>query len=76
MPKGNKKSNRSTFRFPILRREMQLQGYTVKSLAQRIGIAESSLRNKMDGTTKFYLEESRLISRLLNKTVDYIFNEF
>lgn len=75
MNRASKKQIKSTFRYPVLRKEMQLKGYTNESLAQRIGIVESSLRNKMNGTTRFYLDEAKLISRLLDKEIALLFQD-
>lgn len=75
MGKAVRKQNKSTFRFPVLRKEMQLKGYTFESLANRVGIVESSLRNKMNGVSRFYLDEAKLISRLLNKDIEQLFQD-
>jgi transcriptional regulator with XRE-family HTH domain len=74
MPKIKKRST-STFKFPMLRKEMQNKGYTIESLAVTVGISTSSMRNKMNGTTGFYLDETKLISRLLDKDIDYLFKD-
>lgn len=59
----------------ILRAEMVKNGITVAQLASQIGVAEKTLRNKINGDTDFTLKEAQKIRIILKSklTLDELF---
>lgn len=52
--------------YEALRRKVKVSCYKRKYLAKRMGLSDSSLRNKLDGRTKFKISEVEQLCRLLN----------
>lgn len=69
MPKGQK----TTLLYANLRKEMAFRGYSIRSLAKQMGLSEGALRKKLNGTSRFYLDETSRISAFLDKPVDELF---
>lgn len=68
-----KQQTKTTFLYPYLRKEMSVKGITISELARRMGVATSTLRNKLSGETRFFLDEVRFISSILDKDMDQLF---
>ncbi len=69
MPKGQK----TTLLYANLRKEMALKGFSIRALAKQMGLSEGALRKKLNGTSRFYLDETSKISAFLDKPVDELF---
>lgn len=52
--------------FRVLRGEMLKTGITITELASRIGVAEKTLRNKINGDTEFTWSEVCKIHKIVN----------
>lgn len=52
--------------YRILRGEMVKKGLTITKLAEKIGVSEKTLRNKIHGETDFSWHEVCAIHRLVN----------
>ena len=52
--------------FRVLRGEMLKTGMTITELASRIGVAEKTLRNKINGDTEFTWSEVCKIHKIVN----------
>lgn len=52
--------------YEALRRKVKVSGYKRKYLAKRMGLSDSSLRNKLDGRTQLKISEVEQLCRLLN----------
>lgn len=52
--------------YRVLRAEMMKAGISVAVLADRIGVSEKTLRNKLNGTTDFTWPEALTIKRIIN----------
>lgn len=61
--------------FKNLHAEIARNSYTKKSIAEFLGISESSLRYKLSGKTEFTLSEIKKLKQLLgeNLSVEYLF---
>ncbi len=70
-----KEVKKTTHLFANLRREMGIKGYTIKSLARELGVSEGTLRNKLNGTVGFYLDEVNTISKIFQKTQEELFKK-
>ena len=59
----------------VLRAEMVRKNKTILQLALEIGVAEKTLRNKINGDTDFTLPEAQAIRRILESelTLDELF---
>lgn len=55
--------------FRILRGEMVKANLTIAQLANKVGISEKSLRNKMNGTTEFTWSEILKIREIVAPTM-------
>ena len=49
-----------------LKNEIDKRGYTIEKFASMVGIAEKTLRNKLNGSTDFTWSEVLLIRRLID----------
>lgn len=56
--------------YRVLRGEMVKAGISVAKLAEKIGISEKSLRNKLNGTTDFTWPEAKTIRKIVNPNAD------
>lgn len=63
--------------FPNLRAEMTRKGFSVKELARKIGIGESTLHQKLNGSYSFTLDEALMIRAVLDvdMTIDFLFEK-
>ena len=52
-----------------LKFEIGKQGYTIERFAEKIGMAEKTLRNKINAVTEFTWSECLLIRKLLNPSI-------
>lgn len=59
--------------FPFLRAAIDRQGYTVRTFAAEIGMAPSTLCEKMSGKVDWKLREMSRISAALGASIDTLF---
>jgi len=59
--------------FLKLRGEIVAKGYTLKSVAQEIGLTQQGLNEKLQGRSDFTLREMIEICNLLNSKIDIFF---
>lgn len=59
----------------VLKAEMVKKNMTISQLALQIGVAEKTLRNKINGDTDFTLPEAQAIRRIIESdlTLDELF---
>ena len=59
----------------VLKAEMVKKSMTISQLALKIGVAEKTLRNKINGDTDFTLPEAQAIRRIIESdlTLDELF---
>lgn len=62
-----------------LKAKMVENGFTLKKLAEKVNLCETTLRKKIDNKSKFTIEESMLFKKELNLTneefLDIFFSE-
>ncbi len=56
--------------YSVLRGEMYRTGITIKSLAERIGVSEKTMRNKISGDTPFTWLEALAVKKIVNPNMD------
>lgn len=56
--------------YSVLRVEMYRAGITIKSLAERIGVSEKTMRNKISGDTPFTWPEALAVKKIVNPKMD------
>lgn len=57
---------RTTMRYPNVRYTMAQKGFSIGDLAKHMGISYNALRGKLEGTSRFYLDEVKKISSILD----------
>lgn len=55
--------------YRFLKGEIIKAGYSIKTLAKELGIAEKSLRNKINGSTDFTWTEALAIKRIIKSNM-------
>lgn len=50
----------------LFKKEVKASGKSIPYLAERLGISEQALRNKMNGKASFYVEEVMELCRVLH----------
>lgn len=61
--------------FQRLRAEMKENKINQKCLAEKLGISEKTMCEKMKGNWEFHRDEMIIICKIFNKSMDYLFGE-
>ena len=61
--------------YPNLNAEMARKGFTVKTLADELGISDTSLANKLNGKKDFWFSEVMHLKRVFGCPIDYLFSD-
>ena len=61
--------------FQRLRAEMKENKINQKRLAEKLGITEKTMGEKMKGNWEFHRDEMIIICKVFNKSMDYLFGE-
>lgn len=63
----------NTYIYPNLRKEIGIKGVSLNFIANHLGISIGTLRNKLSDTTKFNIEEAKLLSAFFKKSIEELF---
>ncbi|MFH2116733.1 MAG: helix-turn-helix transcriptional regulator [Bacillota bacterium] len=66
---------KNTMRYPNIRYKMANQGLSIGNLSEKMGISYNALRGKLEGTSRFYLDEVKKISIILGIPIEQLAKE-